>query len=124
MSGYDHSVAELIRNTIHDAQDLVRGEIALAKAELRQEVRQVGTGAALLTGAAVTALIAVVFLLTAAAWAIPYAFGWATWTGFAIVGAVVLVAAGVMAMMGRKSFSRQPHMPLTRETLQENMRWT
>ena len=39
MNGYDQTIPDLIRTTIHDAQDLVRGEIALAKAELRQEVR-------------------------------------------------------------------------------------
>lgn len=124
MSGYDQSIADVIRSTIHDAQDLVRGEIALAKAELRDEVRRVGAGVAAFAAAGVAALIAVVFLLTALAWAIPAVMGWAAWTGFAIVGAIVLLAAAALAMVGRKRLNGERHMPLTVDTLKENMQWT
>ena len=124
MSGYDQSIADVIRSTIHDAQDLVRSEIALAKAEMRQEVRRVGAGAALMAAAAVGALIALVFLLTAVAWSIPALLQWPAWTGFALVGAVVLFAAIVLAMLGRNRFNTERHMPLTTDTLKENMQWT
>jgi hypothetical protein len=124
MNGYDQSIADVIRTTIHDAQDLVRGEIALAKAELRQEVRRVGAGAAMLAAAGVAALIATVFLLSAVAWGIPAALGWAPWTGFAIVGAFVLIVAAVLGMMGKGRFNGEPRMPLTMETMKENMQWT
>ena len=123
MNGYDQSIADLLRSTLHDAQDLVRGEIALARAELRAEIRTLGAGAAALAGAAAAGLIAVVFLLTAAAWAIASVAGWPVWSGFAIVGAVVLVAAVVMAMMGRSRIAGQRHMPLTAKTMKENLQW-
>ena len=124
MTGYDQSIADLIRTTIHDAQDLVRGEIALAKAELRQEMRRVGAGVAALTAAAVAGVIAIVFLLAAVAWAIPAALGWAPWTGFAIVGFVVLIAAATLGLIGKSRFNGERHMPLTMETMKENMQWT
>lgn len=124
MNEYDQSIADVIRRTLHDAQDLVRGEIALAKAELRQEVRRVGAGVMSLAAAAVAGLIGVVFLLTAVAWAIPLMTGWPVWTGFAIVAGVVLLAGVVLAMMGRKRFNGERHMPLTVETMKENMEWT
>jgi len=44
MNGHNDSIADVLRSTLHDAQDLVRGEIALAKAELRQEVGRIRTG--------------------------------------------------------------------------------
>jgi uncharacterized protein (DUF983 family) len=124
MSGYDQSIADVIRSTIHDAQDLVRSEIALAKAEMRQEVRRVGAGAALMAAAAVGALIALVFLLAAVAWSIPALLQWPVWTGFALVGALILFAAIVLAMLGRNRFNTERHMPLTTDTLKENMQWT
>ena len=124
MPGYDQSLADLIRGTLHDAQDLVRGEIALAKAEMRQEIRKVGAGAAALAAAAVAALIAVVFLLTAAAWGLTTALAWPVWSGFAIVGGVVLLAALVLAMMGKKRFNGEQRMPLTTETMKETLQWT
>jgi hypothetical protein len=124
MSGYDQSIADVIKSTIHDAQDLVRGEIALAKAELREEVGRVGRGAAALAVAGVATLIATVFLLMAVASAIPSAAGWPAWTGFALVGATVLIGALVLATMGKKLFNGARHMPLTVDTMKENMQWT
>lgn len=124
MTGYENSIADVIRSTIHDAQELVRGEIALAKAELRDEVKRIGAGVAALAVAAAAALIAVIFLLTAAAWGISAAFNMPAWVGFAVVGAVVLIAAAVLAMMGRTRLNGQRHLPLTMDTLKENMQWT
>lgn len=123
MNTYDNAIVDVLRSTIHDAQDLVRGEIALAKAELRDEVKRVGAGVAALAAAAVAALVAVVFLLTAAAWGISAAAAWPVWAGFAIVGGVVLLMALVLAVMGRKRVNGHAHMPLTLETMKENMEW-
>ena len=102
----------------------MRGEIALAKAEMRQEVKRVGAGAAALAAAAVAALIAVVFLLSAAAWGLTAALGWPVWSGFAIVGGVVLLVALALAMMGKKRFNGEQRMPLTTETMKETLQWT
>lgn len=124
MQGYDQSIADVIRSTIQDAQDLVRGEIALAKAEMRQEVRRLSMGAALLAAAALSGIIAAVFLLTAVAWGIPAAMQWPAWTGFAIVGGFVFIVALVLAMVGRSRMSSDRYMPLTTDTLRENMQWT
>lgn len=124
MSGYDQSIADLLRTTFQDAQDLIRGEVALAKAELRQEVTRMRAGAVALTVAAVAGVIALMFLLTALAWVIPAMTGWPVWTGFAIVGGVALLAAIAFALMGRRRLSAERHMPLTMETMKENMRWT
>jgi protein-S-isoprenylcysteine O-methyltransferase Ste14 len=124
MSGYEQSIADVIRSTVQDAQDLVRSEIALAKAELRSEVKRLGAGVAALAAAGLAALVAVILLLTAAAWGIPAALGWPVWSGFALVGAVMLLAAAALAMMGRKRLNSQRHMPLTVDTLKENMKWT
>lgn len=124
MSGYDQSIADLLRNTFQDAQDLIRGEVALAKAELRQEATRLRGGATALAIAAVSGLIALMFLLTAAAWAIPALTGWPAWTGFAIIGGIALLAAIVAGVMGRNRLAAEQRMPLTMETMKENMRWT
>jgi Flp pilus assembly protein TadB len=124
MGGYEQSITDVIKSTIQDAQDLVRTEILLAKTELRQEVRRFGAGAAQLAAAAVAGLVAVMFLLGALAWAIPQLAGWPVWTGFAIVGAIMLIIAVVLAMMGKKQFNGERAMPLTLDTMKENMQWT
>ena len=119
----DQSIVDVLKSTVQDAQDLLRSEIALAKSELRAEVRTVGSGAAALGAAAVAGLVAVVFLLTALAWAVPPLLGWPVWSGFAIVGVLTAVVAAVLAMMGRSKLNSQRHMPLTSDTMKENVKW-
>ena len=123
MAEYDDSIADVLKRTLHDVQELVRGEIALAKTEMREEVRRVGAGFAALAVAAVSALIAVVFLLTAVAWAISIGFGWAAWAGFAVVGAVVLIVAAVLGLVGRNRLVGKRAMPRTMDTMKENAEW-
>lgn len=123
MAMYDQSIVDTIKSAIGDAQELVRGEIALAKAELRAEVRTMAAAALLLCGAAVMALIGLVFLCSTIAWGISEGAGWPVWAGMGIVTAVVLIAAALLAMAGRRSFARQRHMPLTTETMKENATW-
>jgi hypothetical protein len=123
MNGYDNSIVDLLRSTIRDAQELVRGEIALARAELREEVRRVGSGAAMLVAAAVGALLALAFLMAAAALGIAAVLQWPTWTGFAIVGGVVALLAVVLGLKGRNQLNAERHMPRTVDTMKENLQW-
>ena len=123
MAEYDQTLADVLKSTVRDAQDLIRGEIALAKTEFREEVRRIGVAVAALAAGAVAALIAVVFLLTALAWGLAAAFAWPAWTGFAVVSLLVAVAAVVLLVMGRSRLARERHMPLTVDTLKENMEW-
>jgi hypothetical protein len=120
---YEQSITGVLKSTIQDAQDLVRSEVALAKAELRDEMKRAGAGIAALAAAAVAALIAVVFLFTAIAWAMFEGLGWPVWTGFALVTVVVGLAAVVLAYMGRRRLAGERRMRLTVDSMKENMQW-
>lgn len=122
-AGYDQSIAETLRTTIDDLQELIRAEIALARAEVRGEVARLRSGALALAVAAVSALIAAVLLLTAFAWAIPAAFAWPVWTGFAIVGTLVALIAVMTGLVGRTRLMGERHMPRTVDTMKETLRW-
>ena len=123
MAEYDHSIADVLKSAIADAQELVRGEIALARAELNAEVKRFGTGVVAMAAAAVAGVLAITLLLTAGAWAISELLQWPVWAGFAIVGIVVAIAAALLGMLGRKRFGAERHMPLTVDTMKENMQW-
>lgn len=123
MANYEPSITDVIKGAVRDAQDLVRSEIALAKTEAREELSRLGMGAALLAGAALAAVLGVVFLMTAIAWAISEGAGWPVWSGFAIVTVVMLIAAVVLAYVGRNRIAAQRHMPHTMDTLKENLQW-
>jgi uncharacterized membrane protein YqjE len=123
MATHEPSIADVIKSAVHDAQDLVRGEIALAKAEAREEAGRLGGGAAMLAAAAVSGVIGIIFLMTALAWAISEVLAWPVWAGFAVVTLVMLLAAGVLAYVGKSRLTAARHMPRTMDTMKENMEW-
>jgi hypothetical protein len=77
----------------------------------------------MLAGAALAGVIGLVFLLTTLAWGLSEGLGWPVWTGFGIVTALTLIAAGALAYVGRARLGRERHMPLTVDTVKENMQW-
>jgi ABC-type Fe3+-siderophore transport system permease subunit len=123
MATYEPSIADVIKNAIRDAQDLMRSQVALARAEVREEVRRLSVGAGLLAGAAFAAVIAVIFLMTTVALAIADLFGWSAWMGFGIVTAFVALAAAALGYVGKKRLTAARHMPRTVDTLKENIEW-
>jgi hypothetical protein len=123
MANHQSSIADVIKDAVRDAQDLVRGEIALAKAEAREEVSRIGKGVGLLAAAAIAAVVGTVLLMMTVAWAISELAGWPVWAGFGIVTLFMLLMAAGLAVAGRKRIGADRHMPRTIDTLKENMQW-
>ena len=69
-TGTERTIGQLVADATHDLEGIVRGEIALAKAEVTDGAKVLGKGAGLLAGAAFLALMGFVFLLHSAAWGI------------------------------------------------------
>ncbi len=65
------SLGDLLSEVTADLSTLMRQEVALAKAELRESATQAGRGAGMLGGAAYGAMMAIFFLSVALWWAIP-----------------------------------------------------
>jgi MFS family permease len=99
----DRPAADLVRQVSELVPRLVREELALAKAELREKGKAAGTGAGLFGGGGLVAFYAIGALVTAAilglAQAVP---GWAA---ALIVAAVLLAVAAVMALVAKKQVS-------------------
>ena len=64
------SLRDLVGEVADDARDLVRGEIALARAEVDQKVERVITGVISLVGAMLLAYAGLIIVLIAAAQAL------------------------------------------------------
>jgi len=116
MATYDSSIAEDIKRAFRDAQELVAGEIALAKAEAREEARKVGAGA-------FCGVMSLVLLLTTIALGLSEALAWPLWAGFGIVTVLTLIAAGVLAYVGWSRLGRERHMARTVDSFKESMKW-
>jgi uncharacterized membrane protein YqjE len=109
------SIGELLSEVTTNLSDLIRQELELAKAELRQTTSRVGKGAGMLGGAGVAANLMLVFLSVAAWWAIGNATG-RGWSGL-IVAAFWALVALVLALVGRKEIRSASGIPRTTETV-------
>ncbi|ADP84892.1 phage holin family protein [Pseudofrankia inefficax] len=112
----------LVSEVASDMSMLVRQEIDLAKAEVRQSAVRAGKGAGMFGGAAGAGIFAVLFLLLAAMFGLAevMALGWAA----LIVAALLIAAAAVFALMGRANVKKAHAKPeQTVETLKEDMQW-
>ena len=88
----------LLTDAINQLTRLVRGEVALAKAEVAQNIKNAGLGAALLVGAVVLVFVALNVLVLALVAALGELIG-AGWAAL-VVGIVLLAIAGILAMRG------------------------
>ena len=114
------SVTGLVRSAIDDVRELFREELALAKAEIREELSKFAAGS-VQAGAACAALwFAAMFALVTVALAITAVFEWPYWAGFGLMAALLTVIGLVLAIGARHSVKRVRAMPRTVATMKEN----
>jgi hypothetical protein len=94
------TIGRLVADASRDISGLIRGEIALAKSELKVSVRAGGIGAALLAAAAFVGLLAVILLSISVAHFIDMIPGINTAVAFLIVFGLYLLVAAMLAFVG------------------------
>ena len=118
----DAPVTGLIRSALDDVRELVREELALARAELREELGK-ATSSIVRLGAGGAALwFAAMLLLVTAALGLATLLNWPAWAGFGVVTLVLLVAGGVLVTMGRSAMREVRPLPRTVQSVKENFR--
>jgi Putative Actinobacterial Holin-X, holin superfamily III len=98
-------LSTLVSSAAQDVSALVRGEIALAKAEVKQDVKEAATGGGLFGAAAVLGVFALIMLCFAAAYGL-HATGLGLAWCWLIVGGAFLVVGGGCALVGLARFKR------------------
>jgi fructose-specific phosphotransferase system IIC component len=124
MADYDvNSVPGLIRGVLDDTRTLIREELALARAEIREEVSAAQTVAIAFGAAAVGAVIGAVLLFVAIGGALAYVLTWPAWAGYGIVAVLLLGGTYGLVIYGRKRLASVRALPNTTETVKENLAW-
>jgi hypothetical protein len=118
----DVSLGDLVGQVTGDLSRLMRAELALAKAEAKEEAGRAGRGAGMLAGAGVGGNLVLTFLSLAVM------FGLGAWMplGWAalIVAVLWAIVSAALASSGRKAIkSANPTLPQTTETLKEDAQW-
>jgi uncharacterized membrane protein YqjE len=106
---------ELVNRLAAQVSELVRGELELARTELTAKGKRVGVGAGLAGASGVLALYGLGALIAAAVAAL--ALVWPVWLAALVVGVVVLVVAGALALAGRSQL-RQGTPPTPEHTVE------
>lgn len=99
------SLGALISDIVTELRQLIRGEIELAKAEVKAAVRTAVAGGALLAVAGV--LLAMTWLLLT--WAAVYGLAETDlplWASFLIVAAIYLIAGAIVGFIGLRRLQR------------------
>ena len=112
------SLGDLLGEVTRDLSTLMRQEVELAKAELKESAGKAGKGGGMLAGAGVAGHFVLLFL-SIALW---YALGELMGLGWSAVVVAVIwgIIAAVLASMGRKELKTVKGMPQTTETLSGN----
>jgi hypothetical protein len=114
----DSSVGQLIGEVTSDLSTLLRQELELAKAEVKQEATKSGKAVGLLGGAGFAGYMVALFLSIALWWGLANVMdeGWAA----LIVAALWAVIAAVLASIGRKRLRAvNPKPERTIQTIKE-----
>ncbi|WP_432561471.1 phage holin family protein [Kineococcus sp. SYSU DK003] len=96
----ERTIGQLVADATKDLGELIRYEIALAKAELTTSAKNGAMGGALFAVAGVFGFVAFVFLGVTVAYALHEGAGWPVWLSFLVVAAAMLIVAGIAAAVG------------------------
>jgi hypothetical protein len=120
----DPSLAQLLTGIVDDAKELMRQELALAKHEIREDLRKtktamvslgIGIGVAAIGG--LLLILMLVHLLQALA-------GLPLWACYGIVGGLFVIVGGVLLLIAKNTIARIDVVPQqTVETMKENVQW-
>jgi len=118
----DRGLGELVKDLAGQTSTLVRQEIKLAQAEVTQKGKLAGKGAAMLAGAAITALLGLgaftALLIIALDSFLPL------WLAPLIVTLLWFAVAAVLGLSGKNALqSATPPAPQTLETVKEDIQW-
>jgi uncharacterized membrane protein YqjE len=115
LDSVEPSVGSLVKEATTQFSTVLRGEIELAKIELKSSVKNLGTGAIGFGIALVLLLMAVPILLISVAELLHWLFFW-RWAAYLITFGLMLVIAGGAAFLGLRQVKKVKAPERTIET--------
>jgi hypothetical protein len=101
----ERTLGQLVADASQDLSELIRYEIALAKAELTDDLKRGGIAGGLFGVAGFLGLLSLVTLLIAAAYGL-VAAGLSPWLSFLIVTAALLLLAAIAVLIGIRQIKK------------------
>lgn len=122
--GTEPSLGELFKELAQESSTLIRQEMALAKTEMRENLRRFARDAGMLAIGGGILLVAMLVFTAFLVAALGDMLGNEYWLGALIVGVVYALIGGVLVMRGRSGLQSDDLKPeQTIESLQADKRW-
>ncbi|MGO8882599.1 MAG: phage holin family protein [Streptosporangiaceae bacterium] len=116
----DQSLGSLVSLAVKDMTQLVRCELDLAKMELKEDVRRLGIGGALVGIAAFVGCLVLMLLCFAFAYGLVAAGVW-EWAAFLIVAGTCVLLAAVAVLIAYTKVRKLTGLRQTRQTVQDDI---
>ena len=114
------SVGSLVQSAMADVSTLIRSEIELAKAEVGRSAKKAGIGAGAFGAAGALLFFSGIFLFVTIAEFLTW-LGLERWISYLIVWVLLLLLAGIAALVGRRSLKKIEKPERTIETLRNHV---
>lgn len=112
----------VMASAVDGLRTLARQHLELAKIEVAEAAAVRGVGVGMMAAAAVVVMYAIGFVAAAVAAAL--ALVWPVWAAILTVAVLMIVVAGVLVLIGRRTIrTAPPPVAQTRETVKEGARW-
>jgi len=117
----ERGIADILKETVGNIQDIIRSEILLAKIEIKEEGLKAKAAGTMFGAAAVFGFFGIGFCLLCAVYAL--ALVMPAWLAALIVGVVVLLFAGVLFGVARSRWAKVEMPKKTMFTTKEDLEW-
>lgn len=116
----ERPMMEVLKDIIGNVEEMVRSELRLARAEIREETKKTARSGALLAAGGVVGIIGVIFLLACLAQLLNLVMP--DWASTLIIGSTLAIVAAILILKGRAGL-RMPAPDRTLENVKENVEW-
>ncbi len=115
-------LGDTVSGIVEDLQGIVRGEVLLAKTELKEDATKMGKGAGMLAGAAILGLVGFIFLMLGVTYLLDR---WMPlWVAAGLVGLTLVIIAAIVGMVGKNQIQSANLVPeQTIESVKEDKEW-
>ncbi len=112
------SIGELVQSAMADVSTLIRSEIELAKAEMGRSAKKAGVSVGSFGAAGVLLAFSAFFFFIALAELFTW-LGLIRWVSYLIVWLLLVIIAGIAALVGRRTMKKIEKPERTMETLRD-----
>jgi uncharacterized membrane protein YqjE len=116
------SVADVLQDIVANVQTIIRSEVRLAKAEVKEEITKLGRAAGMMVGGVITALFTAWLLLLTVLFALSTVMPF--WAAALVLLVIMGIVTSILLTNGRKRLKTVHRTPeKTIETMKENVEW-